>query len=70
MKHNEIDYNMIYKHTIVTSVEVISLVNIGSDHRMVRSKMQINTKLEREKLSSSEPEQLFKYPRPLFQHLK
>jgi len=44
---NEIDYFLSDKSDIFTDVSVINQLNTGSDHRMVRSKIRINTRLER-----------------------
>ena len=55
---NEIDYILTNKQSIVKNVDVLNQVNIGSDHRMVRCKIQINTKLERRKLFYSRPEHI------------
>ena len=66
---NEIDFILIDRHNIVKNVDVLNQVNVGSDHRMVRCKIQINTKQERRKLFFSRPEQ-FKIPEaaiPTFQ---
>jgi exonuclease III len=46
---NEIDYILANKN-IIQDVDVIQRVNIGSDHRMVRSKVKMKTKLERQKM--------------------
>ena len=46
---NEIDYILANKN-IVQNVDVIQRVNIGSDHRMVRSTIKMNVKLERQKM--------------------
>ena len=45
---NEIDYVLADKQNIVNNVEVLNHVNVDSDHRMVRSKIRINMKLEDE----------------------
>ena len=66
---NEIDYILVDKHNIVKNVDVLNRVNIGSDHRMVRCKIQINIKQERRKLFFSKPEHI-KIPEaliPIFQ---
>ena len=48
---NEIDYIMTDKPSMVTDVTVISLINIGSDHRMVMGSITLNTRAaERRKL--------------------
>ena len=46
---NEIDYISANKN-MIQNVNVIKRVNIGSDHRMVRSKIKMNTRLERMKM--------------------
>lgn len=46
---NEIDYIVANKN-IVQNVDVIQRVNIGSDHRMVRSTIKMNFKLKRQKM--------------------
>ncbi|KAI8522202.1 hypothetical protein Bbelb_019560 [Branchiostoma belcheri] len=48
---NEIDYILTNKPQNFTDVSVINKFNTGSDHRMVRGSMTINTKLERAKLT-------------------
>ena len=55
---NEIDYILVDKHNIVKNVDVLNQVNVGSDHRMVRCKIQINIKQERRKLFFSRPEHI------------
>lgn len=49
---NEIDYIITNKQDIVQDVTVINKCSIGSDHRMVRAKVNINIKRERRKLIS------------------
>ena len=44
---NEIDYILTDKQQTFTVVSVINSFNTGSDHRMIRSSMTINTRLER-----------------------
>lgn len=46
---NEIDYIMANKN-IVQNVDVIQRVNAGSDHRLVRGTITLNTRLERSKM--------------------
>ncbi|XP_065064756.1 craniofacial development protein 2-like [Rhopilema esculentum] len=46
---NEIDYILANKN-MIQNVNVIKRVNIGSDHIMVRSKIKMNTRLERMKM--------------------
>ena len=48
--NNEIDYILTYKPQTFTDVSVINSVNTGSDHRMIRGSMTINTRLERARL--------------------
>ena len=43
---NEIDYIMMDRPDIFLDVSVINSFNTGSDHRMVRGKARINTKIE------------------------
>ena len=52
---NEIDYALTDKSSIVRNIEVL---NVDSDHRMVRCKVKIDTKRERQKLFHSKPEPL------------
>ncbi|MEE4247402.1 MAG: reverse transcriptase domain-containing protein [Kangiellaceae bacterium] len=49
---NEIDYILSNKN-IVLNVDVIQRVNVGSDHRMVRGKIRLNTRLERKRMVQS-----------------
>ena len=49
---NEIDFIMTSRRDTVTDVTIMNKVNIGSDHRFVRSKVMFNTKIERLKLTS------------------
>ena len=49
---NEIDY-ILSNRKVVLNVEAIQRVNIGSDHRMVRSKIRLNTRLERSRMVKS-----------------
>ncbi len=46
---NEIDYILVNKN-IIQDVNVIQMVNIGSDHRMVRSRVEMNVRFERQKM--------------------
>eukprot|EP00794_Sanderia_malayensis_P002426 gene2426-2793_t len=46
---NEINYILANKN-MIQNVNVIKRVNIGSDHRMVRSRIKMNTRLERMKM--------------------
>ena len=48
--HNEIDYIMTDKRSMVTDVTVINRINIGSDHMMVIGCIKLNTRAERRKL--------------------
>lgn len=48
---NEIDYILTNKREICTDVSVLSKFDTGSDHRMVRATLQINTQMERNKLT-------------------
>ena len=47
---NEIDYILTDKPHTFTDVTVINSFNTGSDHRLVRASMTINTRLERAKM--------------------
>ena len=47
---NEIDFIISDKPHIFTDVSVVNSLNTGSDHRLVRASLTINTKLERAKL--------------------
>ena len=59
---NEIVYIMADKHQIVKNVEVMNELNIGSDHRMVRCRVKIDTKRERRHLFHHTPEPLRESP--------
>ena len=48
---NEIDYILTNKKSIVKNVEVIQRVNVGSNHRLVRETIKINTRIEKCKLT-------------------
>ena len=47
---NEIDYVLVDKNNIVKNFEVLNKVNVDSDHRMIRCKVQIDSKQERKRL--------------------
>ena len=47
---NEIDYILTDKPQTFTDVSVINSFNTGSDHRMIRASMTINTRQERARL--------------------
>lgn len=47
---NEIDFILVNKKEIMLNIEVINTVNIGSDHRMIRSTVKMNTKMERSRM--------------------
>ena len=47
---HEIDYILANKKNMIQNVNVIKRVNIGSDQRMVRSKIKMNARLERMKM--------------------
>lgn len=49
---NEIDYILSSKN-IMLNIDVIQRVNVGSDHRLVRGTIRLNTKLERKKMVRS-----------------
>ena len=55
---NEIDYVLVDKNSIVKNLEVLNKVNVDSDHRMIRCKVQIDSKQERKRLFHSKPEPL------------
>jgi len=55
---NEIDYVLTDKLNIVTNIEILNKVNVDSDHRMVRCRIHVNTKIERQKLFHSKPQPL------------
>ena len=55
---NEIDYVLVDKNSIVKNFEVLNKVNVDSDHRMIRCKVQIDSKQERKRLFHSKPEPL------------
>lgn len=52
---NEIDYIMADKHQNVKNGEAMNQDNFGSDHRMVRCRVQIDTKRERRRLFYHNP---------------
>ena len=47
---NEIDYVMATRSDIVKDVKVITKANVGSDHRLVVSKIKIDTYCERRRM--------------------
>ena len=47
---NEIDFILSNRRDVVKDVSVINKVNVGTDHRMVRSKIKFDLKIERKKL--------------------
>ena len=55
---NEIDYVLVDKNNILKNFEVINKVNVDSDNRMIRCKVQIDSKQERKRLFHSKPEPL------------
>ena len=55
---NEIDYILTNKKSTVKDVDVIQRVNIGSDHRLVRGTIKINTRLDRSKMMRSGKSQI------------
>ena len=59
---NEIVHIMADKHQIVKNVEVMNELNIGSDHRMVRCRVKIDTKRERRHFFHHTPEPLRESP--------
>ena len=48
---NEINYIFTDKHSIFSDLSMFNSINIGSIHRMVQGRAQINTRLERAKLT-------------------
>jgi len=52
---NEIDYILSDQLCNVKDVQILNRVDIGSDHRMVRARITIDTKRERRKLFYSKP---------------
>ena len=44
---NQIDFILCYEKTTIEDCEVITKVDVGSDHRMIRAKLKINKKLIR-----------------------
>ena len=48
---NEIDYILTDKHGIFSDLSVLNSIKTGSNHRMVRGRAQMNTRLERPKLT-------------------
>ncbi|XP_060517971.1 uncharacterized protein LOC132696860 [Cylas formicarius] len=52
---NEIDFLISNNKNIVLDTSVVNSVKMGSDHRMVRSKIYFDTKIERYKLISKGP---------------
>lgn len=50
---NEIDYILANNNITVDDVQVLNQVSLGSDHRLVRAKIQTNTKVARSKLIKS-----------------
>jgi hypothetical protein len=48
---NETDFILTNKKYMVKDVTVLNNFNTGSDHRLVQSKLGINTKWERKKLT-------------------
>src|SRR5271156_3780368 len=59
---NEIDFIITNRVETVKDVQVLNRVNIGSDHRLVRSKIQFQHKVERNRLTSKTKE-LINLPR-------
>jgi len=47
---NEIDFIITDKKQIVTDVTILNKLSVGSDHRMVRAKIVLNLRTERNKL--------------------
>ena len=54
----QIDYVLVDKNSIAKNFEVLNKVNVDSDHRMIRCKVQIDSKQERKRLFHSKPEPL------------
>ena len=55
---NEIDFILTDRRDIVKNVGVINKVNVGSDHRMVRSEIKLSLRMERKKLIQKPPPNL------------
>ena len=51
----EIDYILTNRPDIVTDVTVISLVNIGSDHRLVMNNIKLDVEVEKKKMMTKRP---------------
>ena len=51
---NEIDFIMINKESTIEDLTVVSRVNTGSDHRLVRARFNFRTRIERAKLVKSQ----------------
>lgn len=52
---NEIDYVLTNKKLIVKDLSALNRFDTGSDHRLIRAKIEINTKKERNKLIKIQP---------------
>ena len=52
---NEIDYVLSNNRAIMQDASVLNSFKISSDHRMVRCKLKLNTRLERKKLIRGKP---------------
>ena len=48
---NKIDYILTDKYGIFSDLSVLNSINTGSDHRVVQGRAQMNTRLERAKLT-------------------
>ena len=55
---NEIDYILVNRLYTVTNCEVLNNFNTGSDHRIVRCRININPRMERKKLVSCKKEEI------------
>jgi len=55
---NEIDFIITTDKSIIQDVSVVSKVNTGSDHRLVRCRISFNTRLERFKLVRSKRQRI------------
>ena len=58
MARNEIDYILTNKTSILLDIDVTQKVNIGSDHRLIRGNIRINTRMERSKMTRAKKPKL------------
>ncbi len=52
---NEIDYILTDNLKLINDVSTLNQINVGSDHKMLRCRVEINTKYEREKKLRKSP---------------